>query len=179
MIHNLESKETAVFGGGCFWCTEAIFASLKGVISVLPGYSGGKIPNPSYEQVSDGNTGHVECAKIEFDPKIISYNQLLKVFFETHDPTTVNRQGNDVGTQYQSTIFYITSEQKEIAQKYVDNLNIQNFYGKKVATEIRKLEDFYVAEDYHQKYYENHKDAPYCQLVIEPKLDKLKDIRLD
>jgi peptide-methionine (S)-S-oxide reductase len=179
MIHNLESKETAVFGGGCFWCTEAIFASLKGVISVLPGYSGGKIPNPSYEQVSDGNTGHVECAKIEFDPKIISYSQLLKVFFETHDPTTVNRQGNDVGTQYQSTIFYITSEQKEIAQKYVNNLNKQNFYGKKVATEIRKLEDFYVAEDYHQKYYENHKDAPYCQLVIEPKLDKLKDIRLD
>ena len=179
MIHNLESKETAVFGGGCFWCTEAIFASLKGVISVLPGYSGGKIPNPSYEQVSDGNTGHVECAKIQFDPKIISFSQLLKVFFETHDPTTVNRQGNDVGTQYQSTIFYITSEQKEIAQKYVDNLNKQNFYGNEVATEIRKLEDFYVAEDYHQKYYENHKDAPYCQLVIEPKLDKLKDIRLD
>jgi peptide-methionine (S)-S-oxide reductase len=168
MIHNLESKETAVFGGGCFWCTEAIFASLKGVISVLPGYSGGKIPNPSYEQVSDGNTGHVECAKIEFDPKIISFSQLLKVFFETHDPTTVNRQGNDVGTQYQSTIFYITSEQKEIAQKYVDNLNKQKFYGKKVATEIRKLEDFYVAEDYHQMYYENHKDAPYCQPTSHP-----------
>ena len=168
------SYEIAVFGSGCFWCTEAIFASLKGVISVLPGYSGGKIANPSYEQVCSGNTGHVECAKIVFDPNVIKYEQLLKVFFETHDPTSINRQGNDIGTQYQSTIFYTTSEQKEIAQKYIDNLNKQNFYDKKVATEIRKLEDFYVAEDYHQKYYENHKDAPYCQLVIEPKLDKLK-----
>ena len=179
MIQNLESKQTAIFGGGCFWCTEAIFASTKGVISVLPGYSGGKVANPSYEQVCGGNTGHVECAKIEFDPNIISYQNLLKVFFETHNPTQVNGQGNDIGSQYQSTIFYSNDQQREVAEQFITKLDKQKVFDKRIATEIRPLEVFYPAEDYHQKYYESHKDAPYCQLVIEPKLEKLKHIKLD
>lgn len=165
--------EIAVFGGGCFWCTEAVFAYLGGVITVLPGYSGGVIPNPTYEQVSGGNTGHVECTKVEYDPAVISYEQLLKAFFETHDPTTLNRQGNDVGTQYRSVIFYTNDKQKESASNFIKKLEQEGIYENKIVTTIEPLGQFYVAEDYHQKYYENHKDAPYCQLIIAPKLEKL------
>ena len=167
------NHQIAVFGGGCFWCTEAIFSSLKGVKSVIPGYSGGTKVNPSYDEVSGGNTGHVECAKIEFDPEIISFNDLLNVFFHTHDPTTLNRQGNDVGTQYRSVIFYTSLEQKESANNFIKELEKNHSYNKPIVTTVEPLGEFYLAEDYHQKYYENHKDAPYCQIIIEPKLEKL------
>jgi peptide-methionine (S)-S-oxide reductase len=167
------NHQVAVFGGGCFWCTEAIFNSLKGVKSVVPGYSGGTKINPSYDEVSGGNTGHVECAKIEFDPEIVFFEDLLNVFFHTHDPTTLNRQGNDVGTQYRSVIFYTTLEQKESANNFIKELEKGGSYNKPIVTTVEPLGEFYLAEDYHQKYYESHKDAPYCQIVIEPKLEKL------
>ncbi len=167
-------SEIAVFGGGCFWCTEAIFKSLKGVISVMPGYSGGAIPSPTYEQVSTGNTGHVESIKIEFDPAVISYGDLLAVFFSTHDPTTLNQQGNDVGEQYASTIFYSSEEQKSKAEALINELDDSKAYEKPVVTAVRPLTGFFPAEDYHRDYYESHKDAPYCQLIIEPKLVKLQ-----
>jgi peptide-methionine (S)-S-oxide reductase len=174
---NNNNYEVGVFGGGCFWCTEAVFASLKGVISVMPGYSGGTLTNPTYEQVSGGNTGHVECTKVEFDPEIISYEQLLKVFFETHDPTTLNRQGNDVGTQYRSVIFYTSENQKSSALNFINKITESGLYKSPVVTTVEPLGEFYPAEDYHQKYYENHKDAPYCQIVIAPKLEKVEKLQ--
>lgn len=164
-------NERAVFGGGCFWCTEAILKSLKGVNSALPGYAGGRVKNPTYEQVSSGETGHAEVTKIEYDPKIISYKDLLTVFFATHDPTTPNRQGNDVGTQYRSIILYANESQKNEAEEFIKKLNED---GKKVVTTVEPLGVFYEAEDYHKNYYESHKGQPYCQLVISPKLEKLK-----
>ena len=167
-------KEIAVFGGGCFWCTEAIFKSLKGVISVLPGYTGGTSKNPTYEQVSNGNTGHVESIKIEYDPGQISYDDLLAVFFNTHDPTTLNQQGNDIGTQYASAIFYSNAEQKAKAEALIRELTEKKAFDKPVVTVVRPLETFYVAENYHHDYYEAHKDQPYCQIVIAPKLEKLE-----
>lgn len=167
--------EIAIFGGGCFWCTEAVFNSLKGVISVVPGYSGGKKSSPTYEEVCGGNTGHVECIKIEFDPKIISFSDLLGVFFYTHDPTTLNKQGNDIGTQYRSVIFYTNPIQREIAENFIKDLEKSGSYNKPIVTTVEPLNEFYLAEDYHQKYYDNHKDAPYCQIIIEPKLDKLNE----
>ena len=166
-------KETAVFGGGCFWCTEAVFKMLRGVLSVLPGYSGGKTKNPTYEEVSGGNTGHAECTKVEFDSKEISYRDLLTVFFGSHDPTTVNRQGNDVGTQYRSVVFYTTPEQKNTAESFIKELNESNKEGKTIVTEVLPLTEFYIAENYHKDYYERNKDAPYCELVINPKLEKV------
>lgn len=169
--------EIAVFGGGCFWCTEAVFSYLGGVVTVLPGYSGGKLPSPTYEQVSAGDTGHVECTKVEFDPVVISYDQLLKAFFETHDPTTLNKQGNDVGTQYRSVIFYTNEKQKSLAQDFINKIKKAGIYDDPIVTTVEPLKEFYPAEDYHQKYYENHKDAPYCQLVIAPKLDKLDKLQ--
>ncbi len=169
---SMESKQTAVFGGGCFWCTEAVFGELKGVISVMPGYAGGETKNPTYEQVSSGTTGHAEVIKIEYDPEKISYEDLLTVFFATHNPTTPNQQGADVGTQYRSTVFYTTEEQKKDAEKIIAKLNES---GPKVVTEVKPLEMFYEAEEYHKKYYERNTDAPYCQVVINPKLDKLKE----
>ena len=176
--------QIAIFANGCFWCTEAVFVGLKGVVSVMPGYAGGSIANPSYEQVCTGRTGHAECLKIEFNPSIISYGDLLSVFFNTHDPTTLNRQGNDVGTQYRSAIFYTSDEQKLQAEALIKELNDTKAYDKPVVTEVKALEvgtdgamvgGFYSAENYHQNYYETHKDAPYCQLVIAPKLDKLQE----
>lgn len=158
--------EIAVFGGGCFWCTEAIFKNLKGVTAVLPGYAGGVLVDPTYEQVSSGNTGHAEVIKIEFDPNIITFENLLEVFLATHDPTSQNRQGEDVGTQYRSIVLYTTPQQKNIAEK-----NIQS----PMVTEIKPLDKFYPAEDYHRNYYANHADQPYCQLVINPKLTKLRE----
>ncbi len=172
MNNNLQ---TAVFGGGCFWCTEAIFQSLKGVKSVVSGYTGGKIANPTYEQVSTGNTGHVESIKINFDSSVISYDDLLSVFFNTHDPTTYNRQGADVGTQYRSTIFYSDNNQKIKAENLIKELNSAKAYENPVVTEVLPLGAFYEAEDYHRNYYKNNSSAPYCQIVIAPKLEKLQN----
>ncbi|HSX24531.1 MAG TPA: peptide-methionine (S)-S-oxide reductase MsrA [Candidatus Andersenbacteria bacterium] len=165
------TSQTAIFGGGCFWCTEAIFSSLKGVREVMPGYAGGTVPNPSYEQVCSGKTGHAEATKIVFDPSVITYNDLLTVFFATHDPTILNRQGADVGTQYRSAIFFTSPEQETEAKNFIEKLNQD---GKKVVTEITPFTEFYPAEDYHKNYYENHKDQPYCEAVISPKLEKLQ-----
>lgn len=171
----MEKREIAVFGGGCFWCTEAVFSSLKGVFSVVPGYSGGSIPDPTYEQVSDGNTGHIEAVKIEFDPSVISYGDLLTVFFNTHDPTTLNRQGNDVGTQYNSTVFYANNSQKREVEALIGELNASHAYDRPVITAVLPLDEFHEAEDRHKQYYERHKDAPYCEIVIAPKLEKLQE----
>ena len=166
--------EVVVFGGGCFWCTEAVFRMLKGVYSVKPGYTGGNVKSPTYEQVCAGNTGHVESVKIEFNPKEVSYNDLLTVFFGSHDPTTVNRQGNDVGTQYRSAIFYTTKEQKDISESFIKELNESNEMGKPIVTEIVPLDVFYPAENYHEDYYAKNKSASYCELVINPKLEKVQ-----
>ncbi len=166
--------ETAVFGGGCFWCTEAVFKMLKGVTSVLPGYAGGTTSNPTYEEVSSGNTGHAECTQVIFDPKEISYEDLMSVFFGSHDPTSLNKQGNDVGTQYRSVVFYTTPEQKTKAENYIKEINSSTENGKDIVTEIVSLDKFYVAENYHKDYYETHKDQAYCELVINPKLEKVQ-----
>ncbi len=166
--------ETAIFANGCFWCTEAVFSMLKGVQSVASGYTGGKTKNPTYEQVSNGDTGHAEALRIVFDPKIISYDDLLNVFFNTHDPTTLNRQGGDVGTQYRSGVFYNNEEQKKKAEALIADLNNSNAYGKPVVTEVTPFDVFYEAEGYHKDYYKFHSDQPYCQLVIAPKLEKLE-----
>ena len=169
-----QHMETAVFGGGCFWCTEAVFQSLKGVSSVLPGYSGGRAPSPTYEMVSGGDTGHVEVAQIQFDPSVIAYENLLEVFFATHDPTTMNRQGNDVGEQYKSVIFYAGDEQKLKAENYVRQLEAQKEFNRPIVTQIKPLDKFYAAENYHQDYFKNNPNNPYCQAVISPKLEKFK-----
>lgn len=169
-----KEQAIAVFANGCFWCTEAVFSMLKGVSSVAPGYAGGKVENPTYEQVSEGNTGHAESLRIVYNPSIISYDDLLAVFFNTHDPTTLNRQGNDIGTQYRSVIFYGNEEEKRKAEALIKELNASKAYDKPVVTEVKPLEKFYEAEDYHHDYYQNHKDQPYCHLVIEPKLEKLQ-----
>lgn len=166
-------NEIAVFGGGCFWCTEAIFSKLKGVTSVKSGYAGGVTDKPSYYDVSEGNTGHAEVVKIEFDPQIISYEQLLKVFFATHDPTTPNQQGNDTGTQYRSIIFHTIPQQKQSAELCLTKQSEE--FTKKIVTEIKPLEKFYDAETYHQKYYDKNISAPYCEFVISPKLEKLQN----
>jgi peptide-methionine (S)-S-oxide reductase len=165
--------ETIVFGNGCFWCTEAVFAMIKGVVSVEPGYSGGKVANPTYEQVSSGTTGHAEVIKIVYNPDIVSYEEILQVFFTTHDPTSLNRQGNDVGPQYRSVIFYANERQKEKTEHYIKVLS--KAHTKPIVTAVEPLRGFYPAEDYHKKYYESHKDAPYCQLVIAPKVEKVEE----
>ena len=162
--------ETIVFGGGCFWCTEAVFKELKGVISVMPGYAGGEAENPTYEEVCSGTTGHAEVTKIEYDPTQIFFKDLLTVFFATHDPTTLNCQGNDVGTQYRSIILYATAEQQKESQEFINELNKD---GPKVVTELKPLIKFYEAEDYHKDFYANNPSQPYCQVIISPKLEKL------
>ena len=165
--------ETATLANGCFWCSEAIFKRLKGVKSVLPGYSGGVVENPSYDQVCTGKTGHAESIEIQFDPKIISFEKILDIFWHTHDPTTLNRQGNDVGTQYRSAIFYHDEKQKEIAEKSRKELEKRGVYKNPIVTKITPFKQFYVAEDYHKNYYDNHQDVPYCIFVIDPKISKL------
>ncbi|MBI2026094.1 MAG: peptide-methionine (S)-S-oxide reductase MsrA [Candidatus Levybacteria bacterium] len=165
--------EIATFANGCFWCTEAIFKRLKGVLSVKPGYSGGAIENPSYEMVCNGETGHAESLQIEFDPRVISYETLLDVFWHTHDPTTLNRQGNDVGTQYRSAIFYHNNDQKQKAIKSKQDLEKNKVYKDLIVTQITAFKNFYEAENYHKDYYERNKDYPYCRFVIDPKLKKL------
>ena len=169
----METK-IAVFGGGCFWCTEAVFKMLKGVIAVEPGYAGGTTVNPTYEQVSSGRTGHAEVIHIEYDPSLVKYETLLTVFFATHDPTTLNRQGNDVGTQYRSIVLYSDEEQKAAAEKMIADINASSREGAPVVTTVEPLGAFYVAEDYHKNYFATHKDEPYCQIVINPKVAKVK-----
>lgn len=164
--------EQAIFGGGCFWCTEAVFQDLKGVIKVSSGYMGGHHPNPSYEDICTGRTGHAEIIKIDYDPKIISFEELLLIFFKTHDPTTLNRQGNDTGTQYRSVIFYSNQEQKAAAVKMIDQLEKDLVYDNPIVTEISPVSEFYEAEDYHQNYYNDNAHKSYCVYVIQPKLQK-------
>lgn len=170
------TTEIATLASGCFWCTEAIFDRLKGVKSVVPGYSGGKTDNPSYNEVCTGRTGHAEAAQIEFDPNVISFEKLLEVFWHTHDPTTLNRQGNDVGTQYRSAIFYHDEKQREIADRSKRELENRGVYKDPIVTEITPLKKFYVAEDYHKKYYDQNQDVPYCKFVIDPKIHKLLNL---
>lgn len=171
--------QTATFGSGCFWCTEAIFERVNGVISVVSGYSGGHVVNPTYKEVCDGTTGHAECTQITFDSSIISYDELLEIFWKTHDPTTLNRQGNDVGTQYRSAIFYHNEEQKQKADYYKQKLTDEKIWDKPIVTEITKFEKFYPAEDYHQEYYENNPNQGYCAFVITPKVEKFEKIFKD
>lgn len=168
--------DTATLGMGCFWCTEAIFQELKGVISVVPGYAGGHVSNPTYEEVCTGHTGHTEVAQIVYDTRQISFSELLEVFFQVHDPTTLNRQGEDVGFQYRSVIFYYNNEQKKIAEKIKTQLNTENVFGKPVVTAIEPFTNFYPAEDYHKNYFRNNKSRPYCQLVIKSKVEKFEKI---
>ena len=165
--------ETAVFGGGCFWCTEAVFLNVKGVVAVMSGYAGGSVEKPTYEQVCSGTTVHAEAVRVEYDPTVVSYSDLLQAFFATHDPTTVNRQGGDVGTQYRSVIFTTSQEQSAEAQKVIAELNASGDFAAPIVTEIKPLENFYEAEESHRNYYQNNPTAGYCQAVISPKLAKL------
>lgn len=168
--------KTATFAGGCFWCTEAVFQQLKGVQKVVSGYTGGQIKNPAYREVCSGRTGHAEAVQITFDETVTSFNELLEVFFATHDPTTLNRQGNDVGTQYRSAVFYHDIQQKELAQQYIQQLEGQQVFEGKIVTEVVRFTVFYEAEAEHQNYYNNHSEQPYCQYVIVPKLKTLAAI---
>ena len=170
------NKESATFGAGCFWCVEAVFERLKGVEKVISGYSGGTVPNPTYEEVCNGTTGHAEVCQIIYDPQKISYKELLEVFWSTHDPTTLNRQGNDMGTQYRSAIFYHNEEQKKLAEEYKRKLTEAKIFDNPIVTEITKLNKFYEAEKYHQDYYNNNKYQPYCTFVITPKIEKFEKV---
>jgi peptide-methionine (S)-S-oxide reductase len=167
-------EETVTLGGGCFWCTEAVFVRLRGVTSAFPGYSGGSVPNPTYEQVSTGTTGHAEVTQLTYDPSVISFRQILEIFFATHDPTTLNRQGADVGTQYRSVIFYHTEEQRMEAEAYIKELTEKKAYPAPIVTRVEPFKTFYPAEEYHQRYYERNRDAAYSRYVIAPKVEKLE-----
>ncbi len=169
------NTQTVVFGGGCFWCIEAVYKEIKGVTDVTSGYAGGAMDNPNYEQVSGGSTGHVEVVKVEFDPAVISFNDMLEVFFAVHDPTTLNRQGNDVGEQYRSAIYYTTDQQKQELESFIQKLKDDNVYDQPITTEIKALDKFYEAEDYHQDYFEKNPTQPYCQLIVNPKVKKFKE----
>ena len=175
----MDRTETITLGAGCFWCVEAIFQRLKGVKSVVSGYSGGHIKNPAYREVCNGVTGHAEVVQLEFDPANISVKEILEVFWQTHDPTTLNRQGNDVGTQYRSVVFYHTAEQKQIAEQYKDELNNSKAFSDPVVTEITAFMHFYPAEQYHQDYFNQHTEEAYCQYVVKPKVKKLEKIFTD
>jgi peptide-methionine (S)-S-oxide reductase len=168
--------DTATFGTGCFWCTEAIFQEVDGVLKATSGYSGGQVANPTYKEVCEGTTGHAECIQVVFDPQKVTYDELLEVFWQTHDPTTLNRQGNDVGTQYRSVIFYHNQQQQEKAAKYKAELDKSGAFDKPIVTEIAPFETFYVAENYHQDYYNNNGSQPYCYFVIRPKLEKFQKV---
>ena len=165
---------TAVFGGGCFWCTEAVFQMLKGVSKVESGYAGGSMDNPSYEAVSSGNTGHAEVIRVTYDPAVISYEDLLTVFFGSHDPTTPNRQGNDVGEQYRSVIFFESEKEKAIAERIIREVQDSLKDGSRIVTHVEPFATFFSAEEYHRNYYKENTSAPYCQLIIEPKLEKVR-----
>jgi peptide-methionine (S)-S-oxide reductase len=169
-----QQKETATLAGGCFWCLEAVYDQLKGVSSVESGYAGGSVQNPSYEQVCTGRTGHAEVIQITYDPQVVSFKDLLDVFFTIHDPTTLDRQGNDVGTQYRSAIFYHSPEQKAVAEQTIAEVNNQHVWKNPIVTQVAPLEKFYPAEAYHQEYFVNHGSQPYCRVVIEPKVSKFR-----
>lgn len=172
----IENIEKATFGGGCFWCVEAVFDQLKGVHSVISGYAGGHVENPTYKQVCEGKTGHAEVIQVEFDPEVISFDELLEVFWTVHDPTQLNRQGNDVGTQYRSIILYENQEQKLVAEHSILAFEASEMYEGNFTTELVPLEKFYTAEDHHQNYYENNSETnPYCSIVVKPKIDKFYD----
>lgn len=171
---DMSDLDTATFGAGCFWCVEAVFQQMNGVEKVVSGYSGGKVKNPSYKEVCTGMTGHAEVCQIIFDPKVVSYKELLEAFWQTHDPTTLNRQGNDSGTQYRSVVFYHNEQQLEEAEFYKKQLTESNAFGKPIVTEISPFTVMYSAEDYHQNYFNQNGNEPYCQFVIQPKVDKFK-----
>lgn len=173
-IKTKEGMEIATFAGGCFWCTEALFLEIKGVEKVVSGYIGGTVKNPSYREVSNGTTGHAEAIQITFDPKQVAYEDLLEMFFGTHDPTSLNRQGADVGTQYRSEVFYHSQEQKDKTEKYIALLEKEKLYDKPIVTKVSSATIFYPAEDYHQNYYNQNSGQGYCQMVIAPKLEKLR-----
>lgn len=167
-------RATAVLAGGCFWCTEAVFQNVRGVQEVLPGYTGGKRPNPTYEQVCSGATGHAEAVEVRYDPDQISYRELLEIFFATHDPTTLNRQGNDVGSQYRSAVFYADDEQKRQAEQVIAQLEGEKVYDSPIVTKLEPLETFYQAEGYHRNYFRNNPNQPYCSVIIAPKVAKFR-----
>jgi peptide-methionine (S)-S-oxide reductase len=169
-----ENLTTATLAGGCFWCLEAVFDEIRGVESVESGYSGGKVPNPSYRDVCTGATGHAEAVQVKFDPAVVSYRDLLNVFFGIHDPTTLNRQGADTGTQYRSAIFYHDDEQKAVAEQLIKELNEQHIWDQPIVTEVTRFDTFYVAEDYHQEYFANNRFQPYCMAVVAPKVSKFR-----
>jgi peptide-methionine (S)-S-oxide reductase len=173
-VSSFSVDEEAIFAGGCFWCTEAVFLELEGVIKVVSGYIGGTTLNPTYESICTGKTGHAEAIKITFDATKVSFGELVELFFATHDPTTLNRQGNDIGTQYRSEVFYINQEQKEITEAYIDLLNQENTFGKPIVTAISAASVFYEAESYHQNYYNQNQLLGYCSYVITPKIEKLR-----
>ena len=175
----IEKADTAIFASGCFWCTEAIFQELEGVLEVKSGYTGGHVQNPTYKEVCDETTGHAEAIRIIFDPNKISFTELLEVFFQTHDPTTLNRQGADFGTQYRSAIFYLDQNQKKEAEDIVQALGASGAWDDPIVTEISPASTFYVAEDYHQDYFNNNKTAAYCNFVIVPKIEKFKKVFAD
>ena len=166
--------QTATLAGGCFWCLEAVYDEIKGVHSVESGYAGGQMPNPTYRAVCNGDTGHAEVVQVHFDPNVVSYRDLLNVFFAIHDPTTLNRQGADVGTQYRSAIFYHDDEQKRIAEELIKELNGQDIWGRPIVTQVEKLDQFYMAEDYHQEYFSRNPYQPYCMAVVAPKVSKFR-----
>lgn len=166
--------ETVTLAGGCFWCLEAVYDEVKGVISVESGYANGHVKNPSYRAVCNGDTGHAEVVQIKFDPSIITFRDLLNIFFVIHDPTTLNRQGGDVGTQYRSGIYYHTAEQKEVAEQTIRELEAQKVWSNPIVTEVEPLKDFYIAEDYHQEYFVNNQNQPYCVAVVAPKVSKFR-----
>jgi len=173
---SMNQTEITTLGGGCFWCVEAVFQRIDGVLNVIPGYAGGHVKNPSYREICTGKTGHAEVARIEFDPNIISYKQLLNVFWQAHDPTTLNKQGADIGTQYRSVIFYHSEAQKAVAEKSIKSANESKYWPNPIQTEITEINSYTDAEDYHDNYYNENPNQPYCQFVIKPKLDKLEKL---
>ena len=172
---NKTNESIITLGGGCFWCTEAVFDNLKGVLHVESGYSGGNAPNPTYEQVCTGMTNHAEVVQVTFDPNVISLKEILEVFFTVHDPTTLNRQGADVGTQYRSVIFYRDAEQKAVAEDVIKEINAAGIWGRPIVTELAPFKAFYIAENYHQEYFQHNAYAPYCRVVIAPKVKKFRE----
>jgi peptide-methionine (S)-S-oxide reductase len=176
---NTNHSDTITLGAGCFWCVEAVFQNLEGVEKVVSGYSGGTVKNPSYKEVCMGTTGHAEVCQLTYDPNKVSIPEILEVFWQTHDPTTLNRQGNDIGTQYRSAIFYHTPEQKKIAEEYKAKLDSSGAFDRPVVTEITAYNNFYPAEDYHQNYYNENGSEPYCQFVVRPKVEKFKKVFAD
>jgi peptide-methionine (S)-S-oxide reductase len=171
--------EKATFGGGCFWCLEAVFQRVEGVQQVVSGYAGGHVKNPTYQQICNGNTGHAEVVQITYDPAIIPFSELMAIFFTTHDPTTLNRQGNDIGTQYRSVIFYHSEEQAQQAREFIQALNASGEWSAPIVTELSPLPEFYPAEQYHQNYFNANREQPYCMFVVKPKVDKLKKVYAD